>query len=279
LTERRVVWVLAAVLVGMLLLLATQAAAGGNAAEGNALQRGLLRLVGPVARTAASTREWVGGLGGGFESRETLRRENRDLSREVEELQLELFQLRNLERQVDRLAEAVRYDVPEEGPMQAADVVYADATSVMGSLILYVGDAEVTVNQPVVSGQGLVGRVAFVSGPFAKVQLVTDRSATVGARIERTRRQGLLRGEPDGGLSLDYVPLQNDVRVGDRVRTSGIDGVYPPGIRLGTVISVEPGRQLFHVIRVQPEVDLGSLDQVYLLEPQEIPGELEEEPS
>lgn len=278
-TERRIAWVLGVVLLGMVLLLATSAFAAGSA-DGSVVQRSFLRAVGPVARTAATVREWLGGVGGGLESRESLRRRNEALTEEVRDLRLELFQLRNLERQVDRLAEAVRYDVPVEGDLQAADIVYADSQSRMGALILYVGQgAPVTVNQPVVNAQGLVGRIAFVSGPYAKVQLLTDRSATVGARIERTRRQGLLRGELDGGLSLDYVPLQNDVRVGDRVRTSGIDGVYPPGIRIGTVVSVEPGRQLFHDIEVQTEVDFGRLDQVYLLPLQEVPEDLEEDPS
>ena len=92
------------------------------------------------------------------------------------------------------------------------------------------------------SPDGLVGRVFTVAGPYAKVQLITDRAAGVGGMILRTRRQGVVRGGGRGsGLELDYVPLQADVRPGDRVLTAGIDGVYPRGIPIGTVVSVEPG--------------------------------------
>ena len=90
------------------------------------------------------------------------------------------------------------------------------------------------------------------------------------------RRQGVVRGsgQEAGGLSFDYVPLSADVRPGDMVLTAGIDGVYPRGIPIGTVVSVEAGGQLFHKIRLAPAVDLGALDQVYLLEHAPPPQEL-----
>jgi rod shape-determining protein MreC len=108
------------------------------------------------------------------------------------------------------------------------------------------------------------------------VQLITDRAAGVGGMILRTRRQGVVRGGLGTGLELDYVPLQADVRPGDRVLTAGIDGVYPRGIPIGTIASVEPGGQLFHRINVAPAVDFGTLDQVYLLEYQAVPQTLKE---
>jgi rod shape-determining protein MreC len=121
--------------------------------------------------------------------------------------------------------------------------------------------------------------VVTVSGPYAKVQMITDRLAGVSAMILRNRRQGVVRGGGRGdGLELDYVPLQADVRPGDRVLTAGIDGVYPRGIPIGTVASVEAGgQQLFHRIQVVPAVDFGAVDQVYLLEYQAVPPPLTQE--
>ena len=116
-----------------------------------------------------------------------------------------------------------------------------------------------------------MGRVVLVTPPYAKVQLITDRSASVGAMIERTRRQGLVRGTQGGELVLDFVPLQSDVRVGDRVRTAGIDGIYARGVPLGTVVSVEPGNELFHRIQLRPAVDFGRLDQVFIREREAVP--------
>lgn len=121
-----------------------------------------------------------------------------------------------------------------------------------------------------------MGRVVLVSGPYAKVQLVTDRSAGVGVMIERTRRQGVLRGAGGGGLELDFVPLQAEVQVGDAVVTAGIDGIYPRGIPVGRVVSFEPGDELFYRIRVAPNVDFGLLDQVYVLGRLQVPDEMKE---
>ncbi len=128
----------------------------------------------------------------------------------------------------------------------------------------------------VVSPVGLVGRLVLVAPPYAKVQLITDRSASVGAMIERTRRQGVVRGTQSGALELDFVPLQSDVRVGDRVRTAGIDGIYARGIPVGTVVSVEPGSELFHRIQLRPAVDFGRLDQVFVVERETVPEEIKE---
>jgi len=110
------------------------------------------------------------------------------------------------------------------------------------------------------------------------VQLITDRAAGVGGMILRNHRQGVVRGggRGSGALELDYVPLQTDVRVGDQVLTAGIDGVYPRGIPVGTVIKVEGGGQLFHNVQLAPAVDFGALDQVYLLDYAAVPPRLKE---
>ncbi|MGB5296478.1 MAG: rod shape-determining protein MreC, partial [Thermoanaerobaculia bacterium] len=110
----------------------------------------------------------------------------------------------------------------------------------------------------------------------AKVQLITDRAASVGAMIERTRRQGVIKGGGHGNLELDYVSLQADVRVGDVVTTAGIDGIYPRGIPVGTVAAVIPGDELFYEIRVIPQVDFGLLDQVYVLKEETMPEAVRE---
>jgi rod shape-determining protein MreC len=177
-----------------------------------------------------------------------------------------------------RLGEAVRYGTPPAGRIRAVDVVYADHASWLRTLVLYTGDAPARVNQPVLSPDGLVGRVVTVAGPYAKVQLITDGAASVGGMVLRNRRQGVVRGSGrgSGSLELDYVPRQADVRPGDRVVTAGIDGVYPRGIPVGTVLSVSQGGQLFHRIQLAPAVDFGALDQVYLLDFAAVPADLKE---
>jgi rod shape-determining protein MreC len=270
--ERRTGWVLIVVLVGQLVYLAIQ---GGRAGE-TRLEGVGLRVLGPMAHGVASIPEELAGAREGVKLRGTLLEENRQLRREAADLRLQLLRLTDVEGELLRLGNAVRYPTPPAGRIRAVDIVYADHTSWLRTLILYTGQVEARHNQPVLSPDGLVGRVVHVAGPYAKVQLITDRAAGVGGMILRTRRQGVVRGGLGTGLELDYVPLQADVRPGDRVLTAGIDGVYPRGIPIGTVASVEPGGQLFHRINVAPAVDFGTLDQVYLLEYQAVPQTFKE---
>lgn len=272
--ERRTGWVLIVVLVGQLVFLAAQGARSGD----TLLERIGLRLLGPVARMVAQVPNSFTGFREGMRTRQALRGENRRLRRELEDLKLRLLQLADVENEAQRLGAAVRHATPPLGSIRAVDVVYADHSSWLRTLVVYCGDLAARKDQPVLSSDGLVGRVWTVAGPYAKVQLVTDRAAGVGAMILRTRRQGIVRGSGigSGGLELDFVPLQADVRLGDLVLTAGIDGVYPRGIPVGTVTAVEKGGQLFHKIQLAPSVDFGTLDQVYLLDREAVPPQVKE---
>lgn len=270
--ERRTGWVLIVVLAAQLVYLAIQGAKAGE----TRLEALGLRLLGPMARAVTGAPRSLSDFREGLKLRGTLQEENERLRREVETLRLRLMRLSDIEGEMLRLGAAVRYPTPPAGRIRAVDIVYVDHASWLRTLILYLGDVPARRNQPVLSPDGLVGRIIAVSGSYAKVQLVTDGAASVGGMVLRTRRQGVVRGGRRGGLELEFVPLQADVRPGDRVLTAGIDGIYPRGIPIGTVIKVEPGGQLFHRIQLAPAVDFGSLDQVYLLDYEAAPEKLKE---
>lgn len=260
------------------------AQSSSSAPEPTALERGLFGLIAPVAGVVHQVSRLPGGALESFRRQRSLLDENRRLRDQVRDLELELLRLQGVEGEVERLAEALDYAFPEDlrssrGSLRVADVVYADHRASLRLLILRVREgSDVHPNQPVVASGGLVGRVIFVSGSYAKVQLITDRAAAVAAMIERTRRQGVLRGLMTRELKLEYVPLQAEVEPGDRVLTSGLDGVYPRGVLVGTVTSVGGSDDLFHRISVRPAVDLAALDQVYLLSTEPVPEVLLEEP-
>ena len=223
---------------------------------------------------------WVGNGVTGFTENMALRRtllaENLRLREEVGELREQSIRNFGLAEDLDHLAVALTYTRAFEADLQVADLVYIDYASWLQTAILKTAADSVGVNQPVVAGQGLVGRVVLVAGPYAKVQLITDRAASVGVMIDRTHRQGVVKGASRGNLELDYVSLQADVRVGDLVTTAGIDGIYPRGIPVGTITAAIPGDDLFYEIRVAPAVDFGLLDQVYILEEEAVPEAVKE---
>lgn len=266
--ERRVGWLLFAVLGGLLVLLAFQAPARGPGT--NFLETLFLRAVAPITHSVAAVSSSARGVGESVSTREDLVRENRALRRRLERSELELMRLALVEIELDRIGSALEYSRASEGRLRVADVVYADYSSWLRTLILYTGDEDAERDQPVVSDRGLVGRVISAVPGYAKVQLINDRAAAIGAMIRRTRRQGVVHSVGER-LVLDYVPQQADVRAGDEVVTSGIDGIYPRGLPVGRVVSVEKGQELFLDVALDPAVDFGMLDQVYLLDRRTLP--------
>jgi rod shape-determining protein MreC len=274
-TERRTRILFVLVLAVQLVVLTIRAPRRGEAHS--PLERVGLGLVAPLGRLVDLTADTASGARQRLRRRADLERENAELRAELEMLRVERMRGQNYEDEARRLAQAFDYARRENAVFHLADVVYIDHTSWLRTLVVDAGGYRPRQNQPVVSPLGLVGRVVVAAGRYAKVQLVTDRAAAVGAMLERTRRQGVVRGDGEGGLEMDYVPAQADVAVGDRVVTAGIDGVYPRGVPVGRVVRVEPGSELFHRILVTPAVDLGLLDQTYLVERQAVPEGLKEE--
>jgi rod shape-determining protein MreC len=268
---------LVVVLVAQLFLVAAQLPDPGG--SNSLLEASLVRAIAPVGRLIDGFYDLVGGLGDELKLRRTLLEENRQLKQEVAWQRQRAMEAWRLEQDLERLSRALDYVAAELGPLRAADVVFVDHRPFQRTLVLWTGGQAAERNQPVVAVEGLVGRVVLPAGAYAKVQLVTDRSASVGAMIERTRRQGVVRGVGAGRLELDFVSLQADVQVGDRVLTAGIDGIYPRGLPVGTVIGVHPGEELFHRIRLRPAVDMGQLDLVYLLPRLAVPAEMRDEES
>lgn len=269
---RRSTLALVVLLLVQLVVLALQ---DGATAGGSPTRRALLRAVAPFAGGVS----WVrGALAGGFDTVRHwsgLRRENLRLRAELEDLELQLLRLYGLEGDVRRLQGAVEYERRAARPVALADVILSDTRGLLRSLVIRLASGEAQYNQPVVVPAGIVGRVINAAGPWARVQLITDREAWVGAMVERTRRQGLVSGGAEGALELVEIPLQEDVRPGDGVITSGTDGIYPRGLPVGTVRRVEPGGEMFHRIELDPAVDPEQLTQVYLLPVRRWPDGLE----
>ena len=99
----------------------------------------------------------------------------------------------------------------------------------------------------------------------SKLQLLIDRNAAAGAIVERSRAQGVVVGTGTDQLRLDYVSGTADVQVGDRVVTSGIDGIYPKGFVIGQIESIQRGAGAFSAIVVRPAVDFSGLESVLVV--------------
>ncbi len=272
--ERQIRNLFIAILLGQVIFLSLQVP--NPAASGGWPEHAGLALLAPISHSVDSGAQAVALLRSDFRDRAALVQQTRTQAAELERLRLEILHLREVEDETRRLAAALDYARANGGALRLADIVYVDYASWLRTLVIRVASGHANANQPVVASAGVVGRVITVAGTYAKVQMITDRAASVGAMLEHGRRQGVVRGDGQGGLVLDYIPLQAEVEVGDRVLTAGIDGVYPRGLPIGTVQSVTPGSELFHSIRVTPAVDFGLLDQAYLLDREPLPTAMKE---
>lgn len=255
---------LALLLLAQLLLLTTR-----EPARGSRLESWLLGISAPLAHGVSTVTGAIGDAGEAWRFNHTLREENADLRAELADARRELMRLMSLEEAMRRAGQGPAASLGDS-ELFVADVVYLDQTAGLRTLVLEGGPHRPVRNQAVRTPRGLVGRIIVTSGRYGKVQLITDRAASASAMIERTRRKGLVRGG-DGGLELTLLPRRADVRVGDRIVTAGIDGVYPRGIPIGTVTAVEPAPGLFLRIELEPAVDFGLLEEVFVLTGEPVP--------
>jgi len=218
------------------------------------VQRGASTLIGGV-RTS-----W-----GDYLALQSVRSDNEQLRREVAQLQVALQQQRALAQQSRTLAELLKLREGIQLDTVAAGVIAGSASPDFRTLTIDKGSADgVRPDMSVIAPAGVVGRIITPSARAAKVQLLIDRNAAAGAIVERSRAQGVVEGT-GGSLLLNYVSGTADVKPGDVVSTSGIDGIYPKGFVIGQIESVEKGAGAFGAIVIRPAVDFSSIEAVLVV--------------
>ncbi len=269
--DRLIRWLLATILAVFLLILSLSVA---PSQESPALvERGLLGIAGAVASTVDAVGDIGNSLRQRVKTRGTLQRDNRELAARVERLEFENLEMATTLGRLKALEQTVGWATvaPNLAP---AEVVYLDSRSEVPVWIVRAAKHTWHPGQPVLTADGIAGRVAFGLGSYARVQPITDRSHAFGAMIERTRRQGIVRGGGSSILSLDYIPITADVRLGDQVISAGTDGVFPRGLPVGEVVAVEESDDLLLHIRVRPAIDFSAIETLFLLTADVPPSEL-----
>ena len=238
-------------------------------------ERTVMTIFSPVPKLV----NWIGGTTsdmyhGYLDMRRSVA-ENVSLRNKVAALTTENLKLRQSEGDLRRLRTLLGYSEQFTLQTSLAHVLMLDTSTRFKSLIIDRGSAaQVEVNDVVVNANGLIGRVVLTTNDMAKVQMITDSNSAVGGLIERTRRQGVIRGDGGGGAEMFDVPSLADVQPGDTVLTAGIDGIYPKGIPVGTITRAEKGQDLFKTISVRPAVDFGTIEEVIVIHTRKIPGDV-----
>jgi rod shape-determining protein MreC len=198
----------------------------------------------------------------------SLRQRNTELEAEVAELQAQVIQLQQEVGETQILAALVDFSrANPENRYRAAAVIGRDPSPFLQYVIINRGSNDgILRGMPVVTDQGLVGRVDAVIADAARVQLITDPTANVNIRLQNAEEEASLVGSVTGDLTLELIPQDASLQRGDLVLTSGLGGGYPPDLIVGQVQDVRSRDfDLFKQATVQPVVDFNQLKIVLVI--------------
>ncbi|MBW1889594.1 MAG: rod shape-determining protein MreC [Deltaproteobacteria bacterium] len=201
-------------------------------------------------------------------------KENAQLNRSLKQAEEKNNRLVEMELSHARLKRLFDFQGTLQKRVVAAEVIGRDPSPWFKTIIINKGSREgVERGMPVVIPEGIAGLVTDVARNYAKILLVIDQNNAVDALIQRTRARGIIKGEPSGRLMLQYVLRKHEIQVGDVVISSGLDGVFPKGIRIGFVREVnKPDSGIFQQLAVTPYADFEKLEEVLVvLDPPEQP--------
>lgn len=220
-----------------------------------------------------------------------LREQVEQLQKQVVELNILRVRVRELENENTLLRQQLAYkqanpdfDILGAAVLQRnpdlARVVGQDPSNLARYIIIDQGSEEgVKTGMPVVTPQGLVGRVTATGTHWAKALLITDATSAVNAVVQSTRATGIVQGDVNGNLTIKYVPQGEAIKIGDLILTSGMGGGFPKRLVIGQVTAVRKHDiELFQEAEIQPSVDFARLEFVLVLK-KFTPADITQEPT
>lgn len=195
-----------------------------------------------------------------------VRAENRALKQEIERMRLEQVRMSQDADQARRLQLLLAFKEQFISQTMAAQVIGSSGSEQSRSVYIDKGDKDgIKPDMAVITVDGIVGKVLHVYRSSSLVLLINDQTSGVGAILDKTRLQGILRGTPAGEVVLEKVMSDENVPPGELVLTSGGDRIFPKGLPVGRVTKVSPGSDLFLNIRVKPSANLSRLEEVLVV--------------
>jgi rod shape-determining protein MreC len=227
----------------------------------------LIEIIVPVQKALLWPFDFTRGTWSRYVSLVGLKQENERLLARVAELEEQNLQYAEAIVASGHLQEIAEMRSGFDVALHSAQVVGHDVSPWFRSVLIDRGRAhDVLSGMPVVTDRGLVGLVTATSSHAARAMLLLDRQSAVDGMVQRSRARGIVRGTGTGQLEFTFMVRGDDVQPGDLVITSGVGGAHPKGIRVGHVLEVHSDEtQLLHTATLQPAVDFGRLEQVFVM--------------
>lgn len=200
---------------------------------------------------------------------EQLRRENKILKNEIAQMR---FKEKNYYQEIissyQRLEKMLEFKQKQPYDLLPTQVIAYPSYDYFKMILINGGEEEgIKKDMVVINPQGLVGRVVETYSHQAEVLLILDERSKVGVRNQRTRDVAILQGKGEKGVcELKYLLSKASVKIGDKVITSGLGGLFPEGIIVGEISRVRKNpRRLFQEVEIIPSVDFGKLEELFII--------------
>ena len=258
------------ILVGVLFLqvlgLAVQVKRSADAESTRLIRIWAVSAITPLERGLVWVQNGAANLWHNYFYLRGVRAENRQLKEQIEQMRLEQVRLNEDASQARRLQLLLAFKEQFVSRTVAAQVIGSSGSDL--SRIVYIDKGEndgLRRDLAVITADGIVGKVLQAFPTVSQVLLINDQSSGVGAILEKSRLQGVLRGTANGEVMLERVMSDEEVAPGDIVLTSGGDQIFPKGLRVGTVSKVGTGKDLFLNVRIRPAANLSKLEEVLVV--------------
>lgn len=229
-----------------------------------------LGMVTPFLKTGSALQTRFVALREGLATLDELQVDNKRLSVEIKQLKAINLTLRDLETENNRLRRALGYRERAVFKLVPGRIIARDASTWWNTVKIDKGFADsIELDMPVITEDGLVGKTTTVAKNASTVLLISDENCKVAATVEGTREQGIVRGERTSTtgapeISLNFLSKTANLKPGQKVYSSGVGGVFPSGVFLGTVKEFQV-RALDGYATLIPAVDLTTLEDVFVV--------------
>ena len=258
--------VLAAILFAQVIGLAVQVRRPTDEGETRLLRIWVISAVTPIETAVVHSQDWVANIFKNYAYLRGVRRENRELRAQIQQMQIQQTRMEEDARMARRVQALLRFKEQYVESTIAAQVIGTSGSE--QSRVLYIDKGAndgIKTDMAVITPGGIVGKIVQVAPDWSQVLPINDQFSGVGAALKDSRLQGILKGTPNGATTLQYIMSDEKVTPGEDVITSGGDRIFPKGLPIGRVATVEPGKDLFLNIRVIPSARLDQIEEVLVV--------------
>lgn len=236
--------------------------------QAGVVEQGSSWLTAPAQTVLGFPTKGISDFFGNIQNIGSLRNDNDKLRSDLDRLRLENARLAELERENQLLREQLGLRRAQPGfEYVPARIIGNDPNPLVKALVLNIGTREgIAEGMAVVTAEGLVGRIFKIGPTTAKVLLISDVSSSANGQVQTSHAKGVLTGSPADYLTMRYIAQGESVHTGDLIVTSGLGGMYPPGLPIGSVIDVrQKDVDMFQEARIDPSVDFDRLEYVLII--------------